>query len=98
MKNLIKRVTVLALCFTLIMSCVIEATPQDLQNMSGRDITAAFKAQKLKVKKAPMILQQKKKKIPIQQNVQQQREPAKQQQTAALRQRDLQQMKKHPPL
>lgn len=39
-----------------------------------------------------------KKKIPIQQNVQQQREPAKQQQTAALRQRDLQQMKKHPPL
>lgn len=52
MKNLIKRVTVLALCFTLIMSCVAEATPQDLQNMSGRDITAAFKAQKLKVKKA----------------------------------------------
>lgn len=52
MKNLIKRVTVLALCFTLIMSCVVEATPQDLQNMSGRDITAAFKAQKLKVRKA----------------------------------------------
>lgn len=55
MKNLIKRVTVLALCFTLIMSCVVEATPQDLQNMSGRDITAAFKAQKLKVKKASYI-------------------------------------------
>ena len=51
MKNLIKRVTVLALCFTLTMSCVVEATPQDLQNMSGRDITAAFKAQKLKIKK-----------------------------------------------
>lgn len=52
MQNLIRRITVLALCFTLIMSCVVEATPQDLQNMSGRDITAAFKAQKLKVKKA----------------------------------------------
>lgn len=51
MKNLIKRVTVLALCFTLIMSCVVEATPQDLQNMSGRNIISTFKAQKLKIKK-----------------------------------------------
>lgn len=52
MKNLIKRIAILALCLTLITSCVVEATPQDLQNMSGRDITATFKAQKLKVKKA----------------------------------------------
>lgn len=52
MKNLIKRIAILALCLTLITSCVVEATPQDLQNMSGRDITATFKAQKLKVRKA----------------------------------------------
>lgn len=33
------------------MSCIVEATPQDLQNMTGQDITATFKAQKLKIKK-----------------------------------------------
>lgn len=52
MKNLIKRVTVLALCFTLTMSCVVEATPQDLQNMTAYGIAQTFKENKLKVKKA----------------------------------------------